>query len=176
MDYMSKTRWLPLVARLVCGVALFTGSLVVPAYADTITGTYTLPGNTLQGAFNFNTSADVFSGSLVFGSIFSGVSDSFNNQAGSCASGSCSFTLNTIVSGDNLSYHINLNISTDQYTASGKISNANAQMSWSYAGKGTDPPTVPESWGLSDSLGLFAFALLVFGGLTRLGVLRTVYS
>jgi hypothetical protein len=84
--------------------------------------------------------------------------------------------LNTIVSGDNLTYNINLNVTTDQYTASGKISKTGAQMSWAYSGKGTDPPAVPENWGLSDSLGLFAFALVAFGVLTRLGVLRPVHS
>ena len=173
---MSKRMWTALVVRLVCGVALFMGALALPAYADTITGTYTLPGNAVKGAFNFNTTTDAFSGSLIFGSVFSGVSDYFNNQAGSCASGSCSFALSTIVKGDNLTYNIKLNLTTDQYTASGKISDANAQMSWAYSGKGTDPPNVPEDWGLSDSLGLFAFALLAFGVLTRLGVLRTVYS
>ena len=115
---------------------------------------------------------------MVFGSgsIFSGITYSFNNQTGLCVNGSCSFGLNTIVSGDNLTYNINLNLSTDQYTASGKISKTNGQFSWSYSGKGTDPPSVPEDWGLSDSLGLFALALLAFGVLTRLGVLRTVHS
>jgi hypothetical protein len=173
---MPKTRWVALVAKLVCGVALLISALALPAYADTITGAYTVGGTAVQGAFNFNTTSDAFSGSLIFGSIFSGVADTFTNRAGSCASGSCSFALNTIVSGDNLTYNINLNVTTDQYTASGKISKTGAQMSWAYSGKGTDPPTVPENWGLSDSLGLFAFALLAFGVLTRLGVLRPVHS
>jgi len=39
-----------------------------------------------------------------------------------------------------------------------------------------DPVATAENWGLSDSLALFALALLAFGVLTRLGVLRTVYS
>jgi len=39
-----------------------------------------------------------------------------------------------------------------------------------------DPVAAAENWGLSDSLALFALALLAFGVLTRLGVLRTVYS
>ena len=34
---------------------------------------------------------------------------------------------------------------------------------------------VSENWGLSDSLGLFGLALVAFGVLTRLGVLRTVH-
>ena len=34
------------------------------------------------------------------------------------------------------------------------------------------PDPVPENWGVSDSLGLFALALLAFGVLTRLRVLR----
>lgn len=36
-----------------------------------------------------------------------------------------------------------------------------------------DPDPVPENWGVSDSLGFFALALLALGVLTRLGVLRT---
>jgi len=183
-DYMSKTTWIASVARSVCVVALFMGAL--PAYADTITGAYTVGGIAVQGGVNFSTTADVLGGTLVFGSgsIFSGITYSFNNQTGLCVNGRCSFGLNTIVSGDNLTYNINLNLSTDQYTASGKISKpvrhrhrvqTNAQFSSSYSGKGTDPPSVPEDWGLSDSLGLFALALLAFGVLTRLGVLRTVH-
>jgi hypothetical protein len=193
--------WIALVARLVCGVGLFIGALALPAYASTITSAYNVGGSAVQGAFNFSTTADVFGGTLVFGSgsIFNGVNYSFN-KAGSCASalrvnvdkdrlesGSCSFALNTTVSGDSLTYNISLNPITDQYTASGKISKTNGQFSWSYSGKGTDRPppskeskekknAVPEDWGLSDSLCLFAFALLAFGVLTRLGVLRTVHS
>jgi len=40
-----------------------------------------------------------------------------------------------------------------------------------------DPPVAAaENWGLSDSLELFALALLALAVLTRLGVLRTVHS
>ena len=111
---------------------------------------------------NFSTTADVFGGTLVFGSgsIFSGITYSFNNQTGLCVNGSCSFGLNTIVSRDNLTYNINLNLSTDQYTASGKISKTNGQFSWSYSGKGTDPLRNQAERAQT----------------TRLGVLRTVHS
>jgi hypothetical protein len=162
------------VARLVCGVALFMGVLVLPAHADTISGTYSLPLNTVQGGFTFNTSADVFSGTLAFGSgsIFNGVTESFN-QAGACSGGSCALALSTSVGGDSLSYAINLNLSTDQYSASGSISNTHGDLSWSSSAKATY--TAAENWGLSDSLSLFAAALLAFGVLTRLGVLRTVH-
>ena len=46
-DYMSKTMWIASVARSVCVVALFMGAL--PAYADTITGAYTVGGTAVQG-------------------------------------------------------------------------------------------------------------------------------
>ena len=46
-DYMSKTTWIASVARSVCVVALFMGAL--PAYADTITGAYTVGGTAVQG-------------------------------------------------------------------------------------------------------------------------------
>ena len=39
-----------------------------------------------------------------------------------------------------------------------------------------DHDPVPENWGVSDSLRFFALALLVFGVLTRLKVLRPVIS
>jgi len=39
-----------------------------------------------------------------------------------------------------------------------------------------DPDPVPENWGVSDSLAFFALALLTFGVLTRLRVLRTLVA
>ena len=172
---MSQRRWAGLVARLICVVAFSIGASALPVYADTITGAYSLPLNALKGSFTFNTTSDMFSGTLAFGPgsiLFNGVFDDFS-QAGACASGSCSLGLSTIVSGDTLIYNINLDLRTDQYSARGKISNTKGQMSWAYTGKAV---AVAENWGFPESLGLFALALLAFGVLTRKGVLRPVQS
>ena len=176
-NVMSKRMWVALVARLFCGVALFMGALALPAYADTIlSGGYTatltgVPKTTVTAGFNFDTTTDVFSGTLGFSGVFN-VGESFS-QAGACVVGTCALALSANVGGDSLVYTIALNLNSHQYTAAGTILNMKGQAgAWAY--NGTD--AVPENWGLSDSLGLFALALLAFGVLTRLGVLRTVHS
>jgi hypothetical protein len=179
---MSRTRWVALMARLICGVAVSIGALVLPSYADTLSGTYTatlagVSSTTVQGSFSFNTTTDVFSGTLNFsgGSVFKGVTDTFS-QAGACPGGICALAFDVNPSGDTLVYAIALTPSSDQYSASGSILSTKGAGAWTYSGKATDPPAVVENWGLSDSLGLFALAVLAFGLLIRLGVLRTVYS
>jgi hypothetical protein len=180
---MSRTSGLVLIARLACGVALSVGALVLPAYADTLSGTYTasltgVSSTTVQASFTFNTTTDVFSGTLDFsgGSIFKGVTDSFS-QTGPCAGGVCALALDANVSGDSLVYAIALNLSSDQYSAGGTITSPKGAGVWAYTGAATDPggTAVVENWGLSESLGLFVLALLAFGVLTRLGVLRTAH-
>jgi hypothetical protein len=176
---MSRTTWVAL--RLVCGAAVSVGGLVLPAYADTMSGTYTatlagVSGTTVQGSFSFNTTSDVFSGTLNFsgGSVFGGVADSFS-QTGACAGGICALALNASPSGDTLVYAIALNLSSDQYSASGSILSTKGAGAWTSSAKVGPSTGVIENWGLFDSLGLFALAVLAFGMLIRLGVLRTVY-
>jgi hypothetical protein len=165
---MSRTSWVVLFARSVCGVALLIGALALPAYASTIQGTYTasltgVSSTTVQGSFTFNTATDVFSGTLDFSgsSIFNGVAESFS-QAGACIGPACALALGANVSGDTLVYAIALNESSGAYTAGGTIASTKVGL-WAYTG--TAGASVPEGGSVALYLVLDIAALLTLGWL-----------